>query len=319
MVKRSVCLCLFLLIGMIAAGCSIVKEPPFSNSSTGNSLAGSEGSGSESANSVTEPASVLPSSQTVSSGISSSPASSNSRSISSGTDEIRYSKPYKPNINTSTGFDENLTGKNVFLTFDDGPSNNNTPRILDVLKKYNIKATFFVCGSDSPSLRKLIKMESDGGHTVGIHCYSHDLTKLYHSMDNYWDDFNRIELIVHEVTGVWPSSYRFPGGTNNEYVRKAMSDKLRVAVEARGYLYYDWNVSSHDSSAPPAEVIIHNVLSDFDKRANAKGPSIVLMHDSAGRPTSADALETIIKGLIDRGCIFGSLNHTVKPVQFIKY
>ncbi len=329
--KKATCFCLSLslslslsLLALLSlAGCSTDQHPAFSGSDPVSNISApiSEESDSHSENHLTTPTSTPLSSQNVSSHIDST-TNSNSSSISSGEQETitnKYSKPYEAKINTTTGFDENLTGKNVFLTFDDGPSGNNTPRVLATLKKYNIKATFFVCGPDSPTLRAMIKQEFEDGHTIGIHCYSHYLNKLYHSDDNYWEDFNRIESIVHEVTGTWPSVYRFPGGTNNEYIRKSMSDRFRTAIEKRGYLYYDWNVSSHDSSAPPAEVIINNILSDFNKRANAKGPSIVLMHDSSGRPTTADALETVIIELNKKGCIFGPLNHTVTPVQFIKY
>lgn len=230
----------------------------------------------------------------------------------------RYSKTYIENINLATGYDEGVTGKNVFLTFDDGPSSINTPRVLATLKKYNVKATFFVCGPDSPTLRKLIKQEFDEGHTIGIHCYSHNLTALYKSEESFFADFNKIEAIVYETTGVKPTIYRFPGGTNNDYVKKALSDSLIIKLKERGYEYYDWSISSFDSNTPPADQISNNIISQCDKMVNAKRPSIVLAHDSASRTTTADALEVVLKNLIDKDYYFDSLKKTVKPVHFIK-
>lgn len=230
----------------------------------------------------------------------------------------RYSKTYVENIDLSTGYDEGVTGKNVFLTFDDGPSLINTPRVLATLKKYNVKATFFVCGPDSPTLRKLIKQEFDEGHTIAIHCYSHNLTALYKSEASFFADFNKIEAIVYETTGVKPTIYRFPGGTNNGYVKKALSDSLIIKLKERGYEYYDWSISSFDSNTPPADQIFNNIVSQCDKMVNAKRPSIVLAHDSASRTTTADALDAVLKNLIDNDYYFDSLKKTVKPVHFIK-
>ena len=334
MLKRSGCLCLSLLILMMTAGCSASALPTDSDLNSTHSSSDSKSAPDNSMNRSSDSSSASSSLPFSSDTAKSSRDAASSPDRNSGNSSIdasiprisaeaqaainKYTQPYTAKINAATGYDEALTGKNVFFTFDDGPSSNNTPRVLAILKKYNIKATFFVCGPDSPEQRRLIRQEFDDGHAIGIHGYSHALYSLYKSEDSYWDDFTRLEWLIHEITNVWPTLYRFPGGTNNEYIKRALSEKIRVHLAEQGFYYYDWNVSSNDSNAPPAEVIVKTVLKNFRSGMNSKKPSIILLHDSSGRPTSADALEPIIVELIKMGCIFGPLNHTVMPIQFKK-
>jgi peptidoglycan/xylan/chitin deacetylase (PgdA/CDA1 family) len=221
-------------------------------------------------------------------------------------------------INQSTGYDDALTGKNLYLTIDDGPSGNNTPKVLATLKKYNVKATFFVCGPDTPAVRNLIRQEFDDGHAIGVHCYSHFLKSLYQSEESFFADFDKIEKLIFEVTGVKPTLYRFPGGTNTAYIKKELSDNIIVKLKERGYEYYDWNVSSGDSQPYPPEELTSRIVSNCEKRKQAASASIILMHDSVSRVSSADALETFLPELLKRGYYFSTLSHVVKPVHFIK-
>lgn len=211
------------------------------------------------------------------------------------------------------------TGKYVFLTFDDGPSSNNTPLVLSTLKKYNVKATFFVCGYDSAERRNLIKQEFEDGNVVGIHCYSHNLRSLYKSEISFFTDFNKIESMIIASTGSKPTVYRFPGGTNNDYVSKSLSDRLIPAIQGKGYVYYDWNVSSGECATPQptAQQIANNIVNQCIRRQNATTPSIVLMHDSSSR-NSRSALPIVIESLLKKGFIFISINQSVKPVHFVK-
>ena len=102
----------------------------------------------------------------------------------------------------------------MYLTFDDGPSAENTSAVLDVLKARNIRATFFVVGENvrkHPDVAKRIAAE---GHTIGIHCNRHDYKELYESRDSYLADFEEAYRAVLEVTGVKPVLYRFPGAAS---------------------------------------------------------------------------------------------------------
>lgn len=227
-------------------------------------------------------------------------------------------KTYTPNINEVSGYDDNITGKNIFVTYDDGPSVNNTPIVLDTMKKYNIKATFFVCGPDTAERRALIKRAFDEGHAIGIHCYSHYLRSLYKSETSFFADFDKIEKMVIKATGKKPNLYRFPGGTNNGYISRDLSKKIIIKLKAMGYEYYDWNVSSFDSNSPPINEIASTVIKQCKKRINTKTPSIILLHDSSSRSNTAHASDIIFKELKEAGFYFAPLSHTVKPIHFVK-
>ena len=104
--------------------------------------------------------------------------------------------------------------KVVYLTFDDGPTPNNTPRILEILKRNNIKATFFVIGQN-PDMYKQIVNE---GHAIAIHTYSHEYKQVYASVDAFFADLYKLRDLIKEKTGVDPKVTRFPGGSNTTKV-----------------------------------------------------------------------------------------------------
>ncbi|MPM54937.1 hypothetical protein SDC9_101720 [bioreactor metagenome] len=104
----------------------------------------------------------------------------------------------------------------VYLTFDDGPTQL-TDEILRILDKYDVKATFFVVGKDTPEGRARLQRIADAGHTIGIHSYSHKYNEIYRSVEDYLEDFNRAFEWVYETTGIKPSIFRFPGGSINAY------------------------------------------------------------------------------------------------------
>ena len=111
------------------------------------------------------------------------------------------------------GTTEQSDEKVVYLTLDDGPSKN-TQAVLDILDKYNAKATFFVTGA-MPEYKDMIKKAYDKGHTIGMHTYSHDYAKVYASVDAYFQDLDQIGQLVKEEIGYVPCFIRFPGGSSN--------------------------------------------------------------------------------------------------------
>lgn len=132
--------------------------------------------------------------------------------------------------------------KTMYLTFDDGPFVENTGRVLDILEKRGIKATFFLVGEyveRNPDMARRIVEE---GHSIGIHCYRHDYETLYASTDSYIADFERAHQLVLEVTGVDCKMFRFPGGSINSY-NQEVKDGIIQEMTERGYIYYDWNAS----------------------------------------------------------------------------
>lgn len=178
----------------------------------------------------------------------------------------------------------------VYLTFDDGPSEH-TSRLLDVLKRYNVKVTFFVTGRGED---EMIKREFEEGHSVGLHSYSHVYSYIYQNTTAYFDDLYEIQNRVKDITGTAPTLIRFPGGSSNTVSRRydrgtRIMSRLVNEVEEKGFKYFDWNVSSGDAGgATTTEEVIDNVVSKF-----REGDLIILQHDTAG--FSVDAVETIVR------------------------
>lgn len=194
--------------------------------------------------------------------------------------------------------------KVCYLTFDDGPSKN-TPKILDILKKYNAKATFFVINSSDIGYVKRIH---DEGHTVGLHTASHNYAQIYSSVDAYFKDLQQISDKVESIIGIKSTVMRFPGGSSNQVSAKhckGIMTKLVTLVPQKGYSYFDWNVSSGDadSNTPSYTYIRNNVLN----AAKNKNSVCVLMHDAAAKTTTVQALPEIIEGLTKMGYRFEAL------------
>lgn len=178
----------------------------------------------------------------------------------------------------------------IYLTFDDGPSSSGTTeKILDVLKKENVKATFFVTGSGPDSL---IKREYEEGHSIALHTNTHKYSQIYSSEENYFNDLLTVQKRVYNITGKNTYIMRFPGGSNNTVSNKYSKDimsTLRNEVEEKGFTYFDWNVTSGDAGeCSTSTCVYNNVVKGLSKKRN----NIVLMHDI--KKMTADAIEDII-------------------------
>lgn len=180
--------------------------------------------------------------------------------------------------------------KIVYLTFDDGPGQY-TERLLNILDKYGVKATFFVT-NQFPGYQNMIGEEYRRGHTVALHTYSHDYSVLYRSQKNYFDDLQKISDICYAQTGEKPSILRFPGGSSNRisanYCEGIMSALVK-AVPVMGYQYCDWNVSSGDAGETTSAAQVAANVIDGIKNHDV---SVVLQHDIKGY--SVDAVEEIL-------------------------
>ena len=209
-----------------------------------------------------------------------------------------YYVPQKGNKNTT------VNGKKIiYLTFDDGPSDY-TGKLLDILKKYNVKATFFVTGFGSDAL---IKREFNEGHTVALHSNTHNYSYIYTSMDNYYNDLYKVRDRVKRITGQESNIIRFPGGSSNTVSRRYdggthIMSKLVKDVEAKGFHYFDWNVSSGDAGATTSsDKVYSNVVNHLKSDV-----SVVLQHDT--KSYSVNAVERIIKYGIENGFTFKALD-----------
>ena len=203
----------------------------------------------------------------------------------------------------------------IYLTFDDGPSSEVTPKNLDILKKNDVKATFFICNYSEEN-KKILQRELDEGHTIGIHGYSHEYGDIYKSTDAFMDNINKLRDKLKKDTGYEAFCLRFPGGSSNTISRKyseGIMTELTKLVEKEGWSYYDWNVSSGDaeSNSVATETIVKNVTEGFTK----KHPNMVLMHDTNAKTSTTDALQQIIDYGKENGYVFRAIDKNTAPVH----
>lgn len=190
-------------------------------------------------------------------------------------------------------------GKVIYLTFDDGPWKF-TPKLLDVLKKYNVKATFFVVDTAYVDLVRRIAAE---GHTLALHTTSHIYKEIYASEEAYFKDLSAIQQKVKDLTGQTCTIIRFPGGSSNKSscFNPGIMTKLTKLVEEKGFTYFDWTIDSKDTGgAKTADQVFRNVVSGIQK--SQKDYSIVLQHDI--KSYSVDAVESIILWGLANGYTF---------------
>lgn len=201
--------------------------------------------------------------------------------------------------------------KRAYLTFDDGPSEN-TPLILEILKKYNIKATFFViAGEITPEREALIRQMIAEGHVVGVHTYSHKQKQIYANKEACVSDIKKAYDRMIEITGVTPIYYRFPYGSANCYISGFCNAVIRD-LDDMGLTYIDWNIDSKDSiGTPPATTVIKNI-SKFDKYIEP----VLLFHDGRGNNVTPKVLPQIIEKIKAAGYEFGTIADRSKPYQW---
>ena len=193
---------------------------------------------------------------------------------------------------------DNPTDKVIYLTFDDGPGTD-TMELLSVLKKYNVKVTFFVVGT---ACLEYLDDIAAAGHTIGLHSNTHNYSKIYKSKTAFFEDLYALQDKVYEYCGVRSWIYRFPGGSSNSVSKKyctGIMTTLVDAVEEAGFTYFDWNVDSNDAGgAKTANQVYKNVISGVKGRRS----SVVLQHDV--KSFSVNAVEKIIQWGLANGYTF---------------
>ena len=193
----------------------------------------------------------------------------------------------------------------IWLTFDDGPSAKLTPKVLDILKKENVKATFFVINY-SASNEPIIKRIVAEGHTIGIHGYSHEYSKIYKSKETFMSNIYTLQDKIYKSTGVKSMYIRFPGGSSNTVSRKyckGIMTELTKEVLAKGFKYFDWNISSGDAGgAKNAKAVYKNVTKSLSKKRG----NLVLCHDIHQK--TLEALPDIIKYAKKEGYTFARID-----------
>ena len=186
----------------------------------------------------------------------------------------------------------------IYLTFDDGPTDSTTPKILDVLKKENVRATFFVVGRQIKGREKILKRTAEEGHSIGIHTYSHRYDEIYADKAALLKDIEKCRGAIKKVLPDYNKNlYRFPGGS-------FLCPSLREAVTRAGYRYYDWNASAGDAEGRyTAKQLFENAI----RTSEGKKPVILLMHDGVGYKNTVSALPEIIRRFKNEGYVFKTL------------
>lgn len=192
--------------------------------------------------------------------------------------------------------------KQVYLTFDDGPSSEVTDQILDILKNYNIKATFFVIGQNAQYYPEILKRIHEEGHSIGIHTYDHNYKKIYSSPDNLQQDIENCLQGIRDILGedFNTNLYRFPGGS----YRKNKEIFIN-RIEEMGLIYYDWNALNGDAEGKnPSESYLIN---RFNETSNGYNVILSLMHDTNAKTNTVNSLPEIIERLQSEGYEFKKL------------
>lgn len=211
-------------------------------------------------------------------------------------------KTQNENVSETVVSSNEAVRKTVYLTFDDGPSEN-TERVLDVLNEYGIKASFFLIGNQiDENNYEIVERIRDEGHAIGLHCSCHNYNKLYSGEYTCMESILEEKKMLEESFGICSTMYRLPGGSTNIYITD--KDKIISGLREEGLRGFDWNVSAEDSvGIPTEESIMNNIFKDVERVSEP----VILLHDGIGNSLTAETLPQILERLINSGYVFETL------------
>lgn len=193
--------------------------------------------------------------------------------------------------------------KQVYLTFDDGPSKDVTPQILDILKEYDVKATFFVLGARVELYPDILKREFQEGHYIANHGYSHKYSQIYQSKDTVFQEFADCEASIKKALGRDDYNsylFRFPGGSSGGYYSTVKAE-ARELFDSYGIAYTNWNCLTGDAeNKTTKEACIEEMINTKENQNSI----ILLMHDANDKQQTVDALPEIIEYFKNEGYTF---------------
>lgn len=201
--------------------------------------------------------------------------------------------------------------KFAYLTFDDGPTNLVTDALLDTLKKWNIKATFFVVGKEIEGREIILKRIYTEGHSIGLHTYSHNFKKIYRSPEEFIDEMKKTSTKVEEVTGFAPKVIRFPGGSSKRLTTFTLNN-----IHKNNYKVYDWNVDICDGIDP--NLSVSELIKNSQTIKGNKNEAIILMHCNSNNKNTVKALPGIIKYYLNLGYEFKPITEKT-PEYYYKF
>ena len=210
--------------------------------------------------------------------------------------------------------------KIAYITFDDGPSTL-TENLLQVLKKNNVPATFFVIGSEDSDFISYYRNIANEGHVFGNHSFHHDYSNLYASQEKFWKDFELQNDFLSQFTGTPTKLFRFPGGSNNPQPLyhgggPELLSQLKAGLEDEGYIYHDWNVFPDDvyqsDDIKSSTELFDKMRTQISYRKNVT----ILLHDHSENATTPAALQQIIDLLKEQGYCILPLSENSIPIHF---
>ncbi|MDE7016351.1 MAG: N-acetylmuramoyl-L-alanine amidase, partial [Lachnospiraceae bacterium] len=220
------------------------------------------------------------------------------------------SKEYQEKIaeGIAKGIDYYFHPKTMYLTFDDGPSEENTIRVLEILKDRDIKATFFLVGENVKQYPEIARRIVADGHVIGIHSDTHDYEAIYADKESFMQDLEAAHQIIYEVTGVDTKLVRFPGGSVNAYNEK-VSEEIAEELTKQGYTYFDWNASLGDATgnAVPEQLVTNGVETTLGRKK-----VVMLAHDVVY--STGICLNDLLDNLPEYE--MKAIDEDVEPIQF---
>ncbi|MFJ9382587.1 polysaccharide deacetylase family protein [Peribacillus sp. NPDC101481] len=207
--------------------------------------------------------------------------------------------------------------KIAYLTFDDGPSLN-TIKILDILDRYHVKATFFVKGNEEPYAKECYQEMISRGHSIALHSYTHDYSIIYRSTEGFFQDLNRLETMLQKEYGLKSRIVRLPGGSNNrlrhQAATKPIINGILQQLKDKGYIYFDWSIDSTDGFSP--SISERQIITAVQKGTKDQKHVNILLHDINSMKNTVKALPDIIEFLKKEGYTFDTIDETTPKMQF---
>jgi peptidoglycan/xylan/chitin deacetylase (PgdA/CDA1 family) len=202
---------------------------------------------------------------------------------------------------------------NVYLTFSGGPSAQ-TIKILDVLKKNKVKASFFVSATNYAKRGEVMRRIIKDGHTLGIESYARNSALVYTSLSSCVSDYESIYKLASDETSATIRFYRFLGGSDTSKASREVISSMAVWLETRSMSYYDWNVTGGESASKPPKA--SKIAETVRKRVNlSAGEKIVLLHDAEAYKTTPSAVGLLIKSLKKEGHSFKKITKATVPIH----
>lgn len=199
----------------------------------------------------------------------------------------------------------------VFLTFDDGPSKSVTIPILDILKQNNVKATFFVLGSNAERYPEIVKRAYQEGHYIANHSFTHVYSNIYSSPQAVLDEYNRTEIAIKNAIGDQTYNsrvFRFPGGTSGGKYANIKAEAVNL-LNQNNVAHLDWNALTADAAGLDN---VNDMMNYVETTMGNKNSVVILMHDIGTKKSTYELLPQLIQALKEKGYVFENIYDILK-------